>query len=309
MATPLLTAQIERYVRDFEPEGTLVNAWPLEGGMSATMVAFEIELPGGERRKRIARQPNLRHFGRDPDAALEEYRVLAALQKAGLPVQTPYFVCPASDAFPHPFVVIEYIEGRPEVAPSDPEGFIRRYAERLAEIHRVDYARFGLDFLPKQGRGFGRPPEVLNDSLREPEIRAALESVSLVQSNSPVLRHGDFWPGNVLWRDGEIVAVIDWEECLIGEPLADLAISRLDIWWILGRDAAFEFTERFLSLTGIESSALPYWDLCASLRPIANLPEWSPAYPHLGRPDITEATMTRDHQDFVEQALRAFHFQ
>ena len=33
-----------------------------------------------------------------------------------------------------------------------------------------------------------------------------------VQVNRPVLLHGDFWPGNILWRDGRLVAVIDWEK-------------------------------------------------------------------------------------------------
>jgi aminoglycoside phosphotransferase (APT) family kinase protein len=35
--------------------------------------------------------------------------------------------------------------------------------------------------------------------------------------------HGDYWPGNVLWRDGRLVGVIGWEEAAFGDPLADLA--------------------------------------------------------------------------------------
>jgi aminoglycoside phosphotransferase (APT) family kinase protein len=38
-----------------------------------------------------------------------------------------------------------------------------------------------------------------------------------------VLLHGDFWPGNALWRDGALVAILDWEDAAIGDPLADVA--------------------------------------------------------------------------------------
>jgi aminoglycoside phosphotransferase (APT) family kinase protein len=69
-------------------------------------------------------------------------------------------------------------------------------------------------------------------------IRSALASHrSPPQRNAPALLHGDYWPGNVLWQDGELVAVIDWEDAKLGDPLADLAISRLDIAWILGTAA------------------------------------------------------------------------
>jgi aminoglycoside phosphotransferase (APT) family kinase protein len=33
----------------------------------------------------------------------------------------------------------------------------------------------------------------------------------------------------VLWRDGRIVAVIDWEDAQVGDPLADLANTRLEL--------------------------------------------------------------------------------
>jgi aminoglycoside phosphotransferase (APT) family kinase protein len=41
----------------------------------------------------------------------------------------------------------------------------------------------------------------------------------------------------VLWRDGRIVAVIDWEEAAFGDPMADLANSWLEIVWHFGTAA------------------------------------------------------------------------
>jgi hypothetical protein len=38
-----------------------------------------------------------------------------------------------------------------------------------------------------------------------------------------VIRHGDFGPWNIIWRDGRPVAVIDWDMAEPGSPLLDLA--------------------------------------------------------------------------------------
>lgn len=304
MADVSIPARIERRLPEFAPGATLARTWPLAGGISANMVAFKLRLPDGQGKTLIARQPSTNKFQIDPKVAAEEFRVLTAVYAAGIPAPKPvYLDAPTGDA-PEPFFIVEYIEGRPEVDPQDSDAYLDRYARRLASIHQMELGQSELDFLPRQDHGFGPRPVALNDSLREGEIRDALESVGSAPRTATVLRHGDFWPGNVLWRDGEIVGIVDWEEALLGEPLADLAICRLDLWWVLGRDAALDFTRRYQALTGIDLKGLPYWDLCASLRPITNLHEWAPSYPDLGRPDITVATMTRDHQAFADEALR-----
>lgn len=39
----------------------------------------------------------------------------------------------------------------------------------------------------------------------------------------PRLVHGDLWHENLLDQDGQLVAVLDWEACAIGDPAIDLA--------------------------------------------------------------------------------------
>ena len=34
--------------------------------------------------------------------------------------------------------------------------------------------------------------------------------------------HGDYRPGNMIVADGEVKAILDWELCTLGDPLADL---------------------------------------------------------------------------------------
>jgi aminoglycoside phosphotransferase (APT) family kinase protein len=113
----------------------------------------------------------------------------------------------------------------------------------LAEIHQVAIA--DLAFLPER----------------------TLTDVPLRRRNPPVLLHGHLWPGNVLWQDGRLVAVLDWEDAAIGDPLADVANARLELLWARGAEAKDEFTRWYRSLVpGVDVTDLPHWDRWAGLR-------------------------------------------
>jgi aminoglycoside phosphotransferase (APT) family kinase protein len=110
--------------------------------------------------------------------------------------------------------------------------------------------------------------------------------------------HGDYWPGNILWKDGRLAAVIDWEDARVGDPLDDLANCRLEFLWTLGVDAMNEFTERYKSQTSIDCTNLPYWDLVAALRPCGKLSTW-------GLDAAVEQQMRNRHRSFVDEAITA----
>jgi aminoglycoside phosphotransferase (APT) family kinase protein len=147
-------------------------------------------------------------------------------------------------------------------------------------------------------------PSTLDDPLEEGRIRKALEPVwPLPPAHEPVLLHGDFWPGNILCREGRIAAVIDWEEAKLGDRLSDVAMSRLDLLWAFGIDAMRDFTAHYRAMTAVDLVNLPYWDLYAALRPVSNIAEWAGAWSELGRTDITEASMRAGHKEFITQAF------
>ena len=54
---------------------------------------------------------------------------------------------------------------------------------------------------------------------------------------SPTWFHGDLQPGNLLARNGDLVAVIDWEGCSVGDPSSDL----LAAWWLFHGDSRETF--------------------------------------------------------------------
>lgn len=272
------------------------------------MTALELLLADGQHRKVIVRRPGKATLQHNPNAAAEEFRILQIVQAAGIAAQTPYLLDQTGTILGEPLLVMGYVEGEPDFAPTSTAGRIPQMAALLAQIHSIDGSRAELSFLPRQAQrlagAFQQRPIRLDDSLDEARIRATLEAVwPLPQTNAPTLTHGDFWPGNLLWKDDQLVAVIDWEDAEVGEPLADLAVTRLDLLWVYDRDAMQAFTRHYHSLSRLDFTHLPYWDLVASLRPAGRLDEWAVGWPELGRPDIDERTMREGHRWFVAQAF------
>jgi aminoglycoside phosphotransferase (APT) family kinase protein len=192
---------------------------------------------------------------------------------------------------------------------------LRQMATELARIHAVGlHDDFG--FLERRSASAARnvlhAPAELDATLDEAKLRSVLgELWPFAQQNADVLLHGDYWPGNLLWQDSELVTVLDWEESEVGDPLADVALSRLDLLWAFGEAAMHDFTEYYREQTDIGWGLLPHWELLIALRPMSALHRWSQAYapPPISRPDITADTMRDDHRLFVQQALRRLGMQ
>lgn len=292
--------KFEQVARKFDPHSKLLRAWTLQGGISAQVTALEIERPDGQMQKLIIRQHGAVDLQHNPQIAADEFRLLRLLRSAGLPVPTPYFFDQSGEIFSTPYVVSEYIEGRPEFAPAHLPALLLQLATQLSRIHQIDGARLDLSFLPQQEQRAAEllraQPLNVDESVDERRIRAALQAAwPLSQRNPSVLLHGDFWPGNLLWNDAQLAAIIDWEDAAVGDPLADLANSRLEILWAFGSDAMQQFTQQYRALTTIDYANLPYWDLCAALR-LARFAEWAA--------DASAAcAMRAGHQWFIAQAF------
>jgi aminoglycoside phosphotransferase (APT) family kinase protein len=139
-------------------------------------------------------------------------------------------------------------------------------------------------------------PSVLADVLAQTHAVPAAE-VSFLDGDGALL-HGDFWPGNTLWRKGRLVAVIDWEDAARGNPLADVANARLELLWSHGRTAMEEFTLAYVRQTGIDAAELPAWDLRADRRLTSRIAEW-------GLDPAEERRMLAARYAFVAEALAA----
>ena len=282
------------------PHSKLLRARPLTGGISAQVTALEIERPDGQRQKLLVRQHGEVDRAHNSQIAADEFKLLFLLRVAGIAVPMPCYLDQSGEIFDAPYLVLEYVEGETEFAPANMADFLLQFAAQLARIHQVAGAATGLSFLPKIEDRYAQllrePLASVEESEAAARIRAVLDAVwPLSQRSSSVLLHGDFWPGNLLWRDGQLAAVIDWEDAAVGDPLADVANSRLELLWAFGIDAMQRFTEQYQALTTIDWANLPYWDLYAALR-LARFAEWAT--------DADAAQLMRArHRWFIAQAL------
>ena len=279
--TPETQAPFARVVQKIDPLGQLIQARELVGGVSTRVTALEFTRGDGKRQRVLVRQHGARDLAQNPQVATNEFRLLQILRAEGLAVPTPLYLEQSGELFPTPFLVVEYVEGKTEFAPADLPACIAQLAAFLARLHRVDGTRPDLPFLPRQeelcARRLRDRPARLDESLDEGRVRATLEAAwPLTQHNPTVVLHGDFWPGNVLWRSGALAAVVDWEDAALGDPLADLGNGRLELLWAFGPEAMLDFTRHYLALHPVDLSNLPYWDLYAALRSSFQIEIWTP---------------------------------
>lgn len=302
MSTNEMTQQIVSALDDWKKGTRLLSSAKLEGGISATPYLLEIETLDGAKDKIIARFLGEYAKSQGPGMAEKQFTTLKLLRESGLPCPEALYLPDESE---EPFFLMSYLPGAPTANPSDPKAFVSDFAAQLAAVHKTTLSVELKNLLEEPTYPWKHWRTEFNQDLREPEVVEVILATEPKNPNQLVLRHGDFWPGNVLCQEGRIKGVIDWEECCLGDPLADLAISRLDIWWILGREAAEQLTADYLSINPIDTAALTYWDLRRSLRPMANLEEWAVSFAPIGRPDITLEGMKRDLLEFIDLALTA----
>jgi aminoglycoside phosphotransferase (APT) family kinase protein len=298
---PLDLSLIAAIVRRWEPGARLIEARPLEGGVSAQTTCLEVETSAGEHQRLVLRRHGAWDLAQNPRIAATEYALLRALHARGLPVACPLTLDEACDLMPTPYILLEYLPGETLWEPADPAATAREIARQMAAIHTVRAGDPALPPLPGRlaacQRALAQPPEALDDSLSEAEIRAALTAHPMPPDrNAHVLLHDDLWPGNILWQDGAVCGILDWSEAALGDPIADLANSRLELLWAYGEAAMEAFTATYLSVTGYDVASLPWWDLIAALKPCGLLSTWV-------NDPIREAPMRVKHRWFTEQAI------
>ncbi|MCE2390576.1 MAG: phosphotransferase family protein [Proteobacteria bacterium] len=233
-----------------------------------------------------------------------EHRIIAALGPTPVPVPPALGLCEDNGVNDAPFYVMRFVEGSVLVNAGDVErDFPGPERDRigesvidvLADLHCVDPDAVGLGDL-------GRREAYLQRQLRRwrtqwektrtrelplmDEVHQALGQHCPPQNGAAIV-HGDYRLGNAITgADGRIAAVLDWELCTLGDPLADLGYL-LNNWAAQGevgpttRGAALspsmaggfpdraQMVERYARRTGAEVRnvafyrAFQYWRLGA----------------------------------------------
>ncbi|MFT5193940.1 MAG: aminoglycoside phosphotransferase (APT) family kinase protein [Cellvibrionaceae bacterium] len=276
---------IQRYF----PQSEIIRLSRPKGGISADLTIVEL-IQNNRHYKIVIRQI--------PQAA-QEYKLLKILQSAGVASPIPLFLDESCELLPAPFLILTYISGETRYRFSNKVQAGEKIGAQLARIHAIKTTGFDLSFLPTDSTHL---PESSGHPAERPILDILEPLWPLPQTDSPVLLHGDFWPGNMLWQDADLVGVIDWEDAKVGNRLQDLAISRFDTLFIFGRQAMQALTESYFENSSIDRHQLPYWDLFAALRAAPGIPQWAAGWPELGRPDLTKAAIWKSLSWFIQQA-------
>jgi aminoglycoside phosphotransferase (APT) family kinase protein len=224
---------LAEHVPDVEP--------PFRYGLIAggrSNLTFEVVDARG--RRFVLRRPPLGAVLQSAHDMGREHRIISALAPTRVPVPRPLGSCEDPDVNGAPFYAMEFVEGMvfAEAADVGPEfGEAQRMAlahsmvDVLAELWAVDPDAVGLGDLGRRGgyverqlRRWMRQFEQSTDR----EIPAVGQVHEILSRHAPPQQrtgivHGDYRIGNcVVGPDGPVRAVLDWELCTLGDPLADL---------------------------------------------------------------------------------------
>jgi aminoglycoside phosphotransferase (APT) family kinase protein len=147
-----------------------------------------------------------------------------------LAIPVPVAYGSPSDAFAYPWLVTRWIDGEPAHEERVPAP--AQLADRLAEFVRT-LSKLDPTGGPPTRRGAPLISE--DDGVREAlaQLGGSIDTAAAARAwedalaapawvGPPTWLHGDLMPGNLLLRDGELVAVIDFGSLGVGDPAADL---------------------------------------------------------------------------------------
>lgn len=172
-----------------------------------------------------------------------EYRVLAALHPAGLPVPRPILYHADPDPLGTPFYLMERVEGRvfaeaalPGLPVAERRAIWMGMADAMAAMHAIRPQDVGLADFGRPGGYFARQLRRWGRAMRESPAAPIAELERLCDwlgDNLPKeegearLAHGDFRLGNLLFHPTEprVLAILDWELATLGPPMADLGFA------------------------------------------------------------------------------------
>ena len=281
--------EIQRIIGEMNPCWRLQEMQPLPGRATA----LHVSTGAGTRKRLILLTHSQGDRERNPQIARDEFRLLAILKAAGLPVADALVL---SEAHHPPFLITSFEAGSSGLGGKQIPACGRALADILHTIHSTDLGKYDLSFLPEMNAAVAGQRDAQSPEQRQ--IQAAMRrALPRVQFNAPALLHGDFWPGNLLWQDGAPAAIIDWEDAMLGDPLADLGKSRLEILWALGDAAMKAYSARYLRRnTKLNAAALPFWDLWGASR-LSRFASFAPEPSEIPR-------MRSQYEAFVGAAIR-----
>jgi aminoglycoside phosphotransferase (APT) family kinase protein len=190
----------------------------------------------------VLRRPPVSHTLSSAHDVLREYRIMSALADTPVPVPRMLASCTDTGVIGGPFFAMEAVAGHVirdiDTASTVLSPAARRRAgeslvDALAALHGVDIDAVGLGDLAKRENYIARQLKRWHGQITEQRTRDlpllddvhARLAARIPEQRGATIVHGDYRVDNCILRDdGTVAAVLDWELCTLGDPLADVGI-------------------------------------------------------------------------------------
>ena len=204
----------------------------------------------------VLRRPPLGHVLQSAHDMSREHKIIDALKDSSVPVARNYGLCQDPDVNEADFYVMAYVDGlvlndstvSAQLADVERASIGRDLVDILCRLHAVDPDEVGLGDLGRKEAYLGRQIKRWTaqwEASKTHEIAAMEDSFRILKERMPdqvgaAIVHGDFRLGNMIVGEGKVKAVLDWELCTLGDPLADVGYL-LNNW--MSKDEVLEIGE------------------------------------------------------------------
>jgi aminoglycoside phosphotransferase (APT) family kinase protein len=195
----------------------------------------------------VLRRPPLSHALASAHDMGREHRIISALHDSQVPVAPALGLCVDTEVNDAPFYVMSFVDGLiirdNETARRDLTEATRLHAsnsliDTMAKIHQVVPAEVGLGELGRHEGYIERQLKRWYGQWNASKTRelSAIDRVHdellkrIPEQGPATIVHGDYRLDNcMIDAQGNIAAVLDWELCTLGDPMADLGL--LMVYW------------------------------------------------------------------------------
>lgn len=286
-----ITKKLQKFYKSERPDLQNISVSRvkrLSGGIAHDMHSFRLKYADGVRQ--YSEEFVVRMYPREEDAVdmcSREFKIMKYLANTEIPVPYPHFMQLDKKFLGMPFLIMDKVDGRTLLEESnncseqEATSYFDKFVRLLVVLHSLDIYETGLDFMK-----VSRPPYEYVDMCLQ-EIERMLERVNseytnhvygwlIEERNNAACRHyvfvhGDYRPNNVIVRDGEIVALVDWEGARVGDPVSDIGwtsfllkvFGELSIW--KEDEIRAHFLEKYQELTNISLHNLKFYEVRAAV--------------------------------------------
>jgi aminoglycoside phosphotransferase (APT) family kinase protein len=275
-------------------------SFPEESGESSVSLILKTQNKGESKGYICRMKPRESQVFDEHDLPMQ-YHLMSIAAKEGIPVPPLHGFEQDESLVGSDFYIMGFVEG---TVPTDNPpyafgGWVVELSELerktmwsnglqvMARIHQIDLDKHDFPLMPSSDPAQAPIQHELEklEVLMTPDVRANLhevvkDAVLFLNKNAPMdgsrrLCWGDSRPGNVIWKNLEPNAVIDWEMACLGDPMQDVS------WWywvdyinsvglgvtrLGGLPSLEEIYNKWHELTGLPIAHAYYYNLFSVVR-------------------------------------------